>query len=680
MTGNALAAATSPYLLQHADNPVDWRMWTPETLARAAAEQKPILLSIGYAACHWCHVMAHESFEDAETAALMNAHYVSIKVDREERPDIDHIYMAALQAMGEQGGWPLTMVLTPEGAPIYGGTYFPPEPRWGRPSFRQVLRGVADAWAKDRARLEQSGESLMRRIVAQAAPAPAGPLTPGDLDAVAERFIGMVDWTDGGLKGAPKFPNPPIFRFLWGEYARTGRHEAGAAVALMLARMGQGGIYDHLGGGFSRYSTDAEWLVPHFEKMLYDNALLLDLLALAYAAEPDFLLHARAAETVEWLLRDMPASEDPAPSGAVAFAASEDADSEGEEGKFYVWTRQELIDALGNDFSTFEAHYPCPAQGNWEGKIILTRATHPEDAATERKLAELRARLRVVRDRRVRPGRDDKILADWNGLAIAALVRASAVFGRTDWLETAVSAFRAVMALLGRADGRVDHAYRRGRISAAGLLDDQAAMLRAALALYQATGEAAYLARAEALAAATEQKFGDGAGGFFLTADDSGDLPCGMRPRGGFDGPTPAGAGLMAEGYACLYHLTGGADYRSRAEALIAAHAGERRALAAYPTLLAAAALLDAATSVVIVGDRGDARFASLHRAALAGFDPTVVVLPVGDASGLPVSHPAHGKASGTPAAFVCGGNVCSLPVHTADALRAQVSSRRDAM
>ncbi|MDX5932908.1 thioredoxin domain-containing protein [Acidiphilium acidophilum] len=670
MTSNTLATATSPYLLQHADNPVHWHIWRPETLEMARLADKPILLSIGYAACHWCHVMAHESFEDAETAALMNARYVSIKIDREERPDLDSIYMSTLQAMGEQGGWPLTMILTPDGAPIFGGTYFPPEPRWGRPSFRQVLTGVAEAWANEREKLLVSGATLMRRVMAHSEPGAPGQLVPGDLDTVAERFIGMVDWDDGGLRGAPKFPNPPIFRFLWGEYARTGRHEAGAAVALMLARMAQGGIYDHLGGGFARYSTDAAWLVPHFEKMLYDNAQILELLAFAHAAEPDLLLEARAAETVGWLVRDMRAKHDPAPDGNMAFAASEDADSEGVEGKFYVWTRDEIMAVLGDDFGRFEAHYPCPAAGNWEERIILTRATHPEREDEERDLAALRARLFEVRAQRVRPGWDDKILADWNGLTIAALVRASAVFERPDWLDLAIAAFEAVTALLGRPDGRFDHAYRRGAVSAAGLLDDQAAMLRAMIALYEATGIQTYLDRSERLAASTAVHFGDGTGGLYAAADDARDLPGGMRPRAAMDNAVPAAAGLMAEIYARLYHLTGTPKYRDAAQRLINAHAGERRNLPAYPTFLGAAALLDGATSVVITGDPLDPRFAALHRAALGGFDPAVVVLPVGMSAALPEAHPAYGKGGDAPAAFVCRDNVCGLPVSEPAALR----------
>ena len=667
MARNALADATSPYLLQHAHNPVDWLPWSVEALARARDERKLVLLSIGYAACHWCHVMAHESFENPAIAALMNEHFINIKVDREERPDIDHIYMQALQAMGEQGGWPLTMFLTPDGEPVFGGTYFPPEPRWGRPGFPQILEGLAEGWAQDRERIAQSGAALLRRVMARGEPPVGGALRRADLIAVADRFVAMVDWENGGLKGAPKFPNPPIFRFLWSDYIGSARPEAGAAVGLMLARMAQGGIWDHLGGGFARYATDAEWLVPHFEKMLYDNALLLELLALVQAHEPDLLFAARADELVEWLLRDMRAQRDAAADGSVAFAASEDADSEGEEGRFYVWTRDEIKSVLGEDLLSFEGHYPCPEGGNWEHKIILTRATHPEDAAVEAELAGLRGRLLVARDRRVRPGRDDKILADWNGLAIAALVRASAVFGRAEWLAAAWSAYRAVQAALGGADGRFGHAFRRGVVSAVGLLDDQAAMLRAMLALYQASGDEGLMAAVRRGLAVTEARFGDQRGGFYLVADDAEDLPGGLRPHGGFDGVTPGGAGLMAEVYATLFLLTGEDVFRARAEQVIATMTGETRMLSAYPTMLVAARMIEAGGCVVIVGDPAREDFGALHQAALRGFDPALVVLPVGDAIGLTVGHPAFGKAAsadGQAAAYVCRAQVCAPPVY----------------
>ncbi len=671
MAGNRLAQSTSPYLLQHAENPVHWQLWDPEALGQAEAEDKPILLSVGYAACHWCHVMAHESFEDEATAALMNQHFVNIKVDREERPDLDHIYMNALHAMGEQGGWPMTMFLTPSGEPIWGGTYFPPSPRWGRPSFSQVLTAIAEAWKNDRQRLAEGSATLLRRVAAQEAARPGAAITPADLDAAAARFLGQIDWQLGGLQGAPKFPNPPVFRFLWQEHCRINAPRARDAVRLLLDRMSQGGIYDHLGGGFSRYSTDAEWLAPHFEKMLYDNALLLELLAFAHADTPTPLYAARAHETIGWMRRDMMADDDADSEGRIAFAAAEDADSEGEEGKFYVWSRREIDHALGDDAAFFTQHYDCPAGGNWEGKIILRRLTPLGDQPTETRLAACRARLFEIRAKRIRPGRDDKILADWNGLAIAALARAAAVFDQPSWLALARSVYAAMTGLLAAPDGRFNHACRHGTISAKGMLDDQAAMLRAALALFEATGDANYLDAARRVLAAIEAHFGDGEGGFYLTADDATDLPrSASRPRSGYDGPTPSGAALMAEAYARLYHLTGESALRAKAEAAITRLTGNRAILSTLPTLLAAAALLDQATSIVIFGDPADPRFAALHRAACAAPDPLAVVLPAAVPDTLPSNHPAFGKAVSQPTAFVCRNSACSLPVTDADALR----------
>ena len=391
---NLLGSERSPYLLQHADNPVHWRPWGKAALAEARQMDRPILLSIGYAACHWCHVMAHESFEDDGTAALMNKLFVSIKVDREERPDIDHICMSALHALGERGGWPLTMFLTPDGEPFWGGTYFPPEARWGRPSFRQVLQGVATAWASGDQAVLRNCEALGQALVRMSEPTPGEAITPAMLEAVADALLASTDRERGGLGSAPKFPNPPVFRFLWQEYARTGRDDAAAAVRLLVRAMSQGGIYDHLGGGYARYSTDAEWLVPHFEKMLYDNAQILELLALVAAEAPDPLLAERAEETVGWLLRDMTAERDG--EGRAAFAASEDADSEGEEGRFYVWSADEIDALLGPSSPAFRAAYDVTAAGNWEGRTILRRVGAQRDAAAEADLAAPRARARAL--------------------------------------------------------------------------------------------------------------------------------------------------------------------------------------------------------------------------------------------------------------------------------------------
>jgi uncharacterized protein YyaL (SSP411 family) len=659
--GNLLRGETSPYLLQHADNPVHWRPWGAAALAAAQAEDKPILLSIGYAACHWCHVMAHESFEDADTAAVLNARFVAIKVDREERPDIDHLYMSALHAMGEQGGWPLTMFLAPDGSPFWGGTYFPPEPRWGKPSFRQVLEGVAAAWTARDAAVIQNTEALRRALVrASAVPEPGEMPTPATLDAAAAALLRLTDPVQGGLRGAPKFPNAPIFRFLWQESFRTGqppgRPEGRAALHLMLTRMSQGGIYDHLGGGFARYATDAVWLVPHFEKMLYDNAQLLELLAFAYADRPDPLYAVRAAETVGWMIRDMNAGG--------AFAASEDADSEGEEGRFYVWTETEIDALLGADSPAFKSAYDVTAGGNWEGHNILHRVTPPGDAAAEAALARARDVLFAARAHRVRPGRDDKVLADWNGLAIAALARAGAVFARPDWIARADAACDAVRRDLGTADGRVAHAWRAGRIGAAGLLDDQAAMARACLALFEVTGAVARRDQAIGFATAALDWFGDGAGGVFASAADATDVPL-ARPRTAADHASPAGAGLLAEVCARLFHLTGEAVWRARAEALARAFLAVPDQAAAMPTLLAAVGLLETATTVVVAGPPEHPLTAALLAAALASPDPAMVVLRAPAQDALPPGHPAAGKGAGAAgaAAYVCRGGVCGLPV-----------------
>ncbi len=509
---NLLRHARSPYLLQHAGNPVHWRQWGDAALAEARARGVPILLSVGYAACHWCHVMAHESFEDADTAALMNRHFVNIKVDREERPDIDHIYMSALHALGEQGGWPLTMFLTPDAAPFWGGTYFPPEPRWGRPSFRQALEGVARAFAAGDGAVAQNVAALRAALRGLSAARPGPMPGPQTLDGVAASLLAGVDPVHGGLRGAPRFPNAPLFRFLWQQHARTGDPACAEAVHGLLRGLSMGGIHDHLGGGFSRYSTDAEWLVPHFEKMLYDNAQILDLLALAHAASPDPippdpLYAARAAELVEWLAREMTTAPDGA--GRSAFAAAQDADSEGEEGRFYVWTEAEIDALLGADSAPFKSAYDVRPEGNWEGRTVLRRLAPIGAPEQERRLAASRRVLFEARARRIPPARDGKVLADWNGLMIAALVRAAAVFDRPDWRGLAEGALDFVRAALGTPDGRVAHAWADGVVTAPGLLEDQAAVGLAALALYEASGEPARLAQAATLAEAAVAHFAD---------------------------------------------------------------------------------------------------------------------------------------------------------------------------
>jgi uncharacterized protein YyaL (SSP411 family) len=682
---NLLGDETSPYLLQHAANPVHWRPWGQAALATAQAADKPILLSIGYAACHWCHVMAHESFEDPATAALMNALYVCIKVDREERPDIDHLYMSALHALGEHGGWPLTMFLTPTGEPFWGGTYFPPEPRWGRPSFRQVLQGVADAYRTQHASIRANADALSCALTALSAAQPGEDLTPDLLDRTAEALLRATDQEQGGLRGAPKFPNPPIFRFLWQDSFRTHTTAGRAALHLMLERMSQGGIYDHLGGGYARYSVDAVWLVPHFEKMLYDNAQLLDLLALAHADTPSPLLAARAAETVGWLVRDMTAES---LAGRAAFAASEDADSEGEEGRFYVWTETEIDALLGPGAALFKQAYDVTQGGNWEGHTILRRVTPPGPPDEEADLARARDTLLAARSHRVRPARDDKVLADWNGLAIAALCRAAAVFGQPAWRDLAKTALDFVLAQMTSAPtpdapGRLHHAWRAGRLTAPGMLEDHAALGRAALALYESGGDPAHLGQAEQLVAAADIWFGDSGTSYFTTASDATDVPFGPagRPRTVSDGATPSGNGMMAEVLARLHHLTGDPAHRDRARAVLAGFSGLGDRLAGAPTLLAGADLLEEGALVVVTGKPDDPQAAALHRVALAAPDPAICVLRVASTDTLPQAHPAFAKATqdGGPAAWLCRAGTCERPLTDPDKLRARLRRRLSA-
>ncbi len=659
---NSLSASTSPYLLQHAANPVDWRLWGREAFEEARARDAPVMLSIGYAACHWCHVMAHESFEDAEVAAQMNRDFVCVKVDREERPDVDQHYMSALHAMGEQGGWPLTMFLTPEGAPFYGGTYWPPAPRWGRPSFAQVLASVINAWRTKRAGVLQNGAAITAHLSELAAPRSPVALTAEHLNAAGEALLSILDPVNGGIGRAPKFPNAPIFRFFWSEYFRRRDPRFRGAVRGLLDALCAGGIYDHVGGGFARYSVDGEWNVPHFEKMLYDNAQILELLALAQAETPSPVYENRAHDTFAWLQREMRAEG--------AFAASLDADQDGEEGLFYVWTAEEIEAALGRESSLFRTAYDVRAGGNWEGRNVL-RMRKPVDPALEDTLAPARAKLFGARENRPRPGLDDKILVDWNGLMIAALARAAAVFEAPEMLEAAREAFDFIDLRLRDPQGRLVHAWRAGRVGAAGLLDDSASFARAALALFEATGEPRYLALAERETRAALRRFGAPDGGLYLTAEDSEDAPS-VRARIAEDGATPSGVGLMAEVLARLYHLTDAAEWREAAERLIAAFAGaDPRALTQSPLLLAAWDFLARGGCVLVEGAQAEPLGAALASAARRAPDPALAVLPLDRAlwpQGAPGGRPAPAE---TPAAMVCRGQVCGLPERDPDALAA---------
>jgi hypothetical protein len=672
---NRLAGESSPYLLQHRHNPVDWWPWGPEALAEARRTGKPILLSVGYAACHWCHVMAHESFEDPETAAVMNELFVNIKVDREERPDIDQIYMSALHMLGEQGGWPLTMFLTPDGEPVWGGTYFPKERRYGRPAFVDVLREVARLFREEPYRIEHNRRVLMERLSEAARPS-GRTVTMADLDDIARRIGDIIDPVHGGLRGAPKFPQASLLELLWRAGLRTGEARFFALVELTLDHICQGGIYDHLGGGFARYSVDERWLVPHFEKMLYDNAQLLELLALAYARTKKPLYRERARETVAWLAREMTT-----PSGA--FAASLDADSEGEEGKFYLWTLAEIEEALGvEDARFFAAHYDVTAEGNFEGRSILnhlkgiTRGTPPADE--EARLAALRGKLLAVRERRVRPGLDDKVLADWNGLMIAALANAATVFGEPAWVGQAERAFRFIAATMTRED-RLGHSWREGRLVFPGLASDHACMIRAALALHEVSGNRFYLERALAWQDALTRHYANPTtGGYFLAADDAQDLV--VRPASLIDDAIPNPTAVSAQNLVRLAVLAGDDGWRRAVDRLFDAVLP-----IAAGNLVAHAALLNAldfrlrAAEIVITG-RGVHADALTDAALKVPFIQRIVARAF-SSDDLPARHPAQAKLAAAPegAAFVCIGERCSLPVTDPAALERETANMRQA-
>jgi uncharacterized protein YyaL (SSP411 family) len=655
---NRLAKATSPYLLQHKDNPVDWREWGAEAFAEAKATGRPVLLSVGYAACHWCHVMAHESFEDEGVAAVMNELFVNIKVDREERPDVDHIYMSALHLLGEQGGWPLTMFLTPGGEPFWGGTYFPKEPKFGRPGFVNVLREVSRVFHGEPERIAHNRRLLIERLEAGRGEVAGRDLGLADLDAVGERLVGAFDPAHGGLSGAPKFPNPMMVEFLARYARRTGSAEARDRVLVTLERMGLGGIHDHLGGGFARYSVDERWLAPHFEKMLYDNAQLLELYAV-FAAETGSALFRFAAEgIVAWLIREMVTPEG-------AFASSLDADSEGVEGKFYVWSLDEIRAVLGPDADLFARVYDVSEHGNWEETNILNRLRSgwSGDPGLEARLAGMRETLLRHRAGRIRPGLDDKVLADWNGLMIAALVRAALALERPEWIGLARRAFAFVGAQMSRGD-RLGHSWRAGQLIFPGFALDHAAMMRAALALHEATGEASYLDRAHAWREVLMHDFLiTDTGVLAMTAVNADALV--VRPQPSHDDAVPNANGVFAENLVRLAALTGaGEDRRLAEDALSTLSRVAGPAPLGHTTILNALDLHLRGLTVVVANDTaGDLTGAARRLPYLERS-----VSRIADGGALAPDHPAKSAAfTGAGAqALVCAGMRCSLPVTTA--------------
>ena len=666
---NNLDRETSPYLGQHRGNPVHWQPWRSEVLAHARHSGKPILLSVGYAACHWCHVMAHESFEDEAIAAVMNALFVNIKVDREERPDIDTIYQGALQLLGQQGGWPLTMFLTPDGEPFWGGTYFPSTPRFGRPGFADVLKAVEGTFRRGQDKVEHNRRALAQAMARLADGAGAGTMPADIAETTASALLQAADMRHGGLGQAPKFPHVPDLELLWRAWRQGGDDRFGQAVLRAADAMAEGGIYDHLGGGWARYSVDERWLVPHFEKMLYDNAQLIEFYTRLHLATGKCLYRQRVTETVAWLEREMTAT-------GGAFCSSLDADSDdgsghSEEGAFYVWSEGEIDAALGDEAAFFKRHYDVTAGGNWEGKTILNRlaAGTPDDEA-EARLATCRRRLAALRETRARPGLDDKVLADWNGLAIRALARAGAALGQLSWIAMARRAFDRIVATMSEGD-RLCHSARGNRRLALAMLDDYSHMADAALALHEATGDDGLIGRARAWVACADAHYWDDArGGYFFTADDAEALI--LRSRTALDHATPSGNGTMLGVLARLWHLTGEDALRQRGEALAAAFAGDARASpAGHAVLIANLDLLNHGLQVTIVGQRGEQAVELLLAEVRKAGRQDVAVLVTGDGRAPAAGHPAAGKGrvDGQAAAYLCRGQTCSPPVTEAAAL-----------
>jgi len=675
---NRLHLESSPYLRQHAHNPVDWHTWGPEALEAARDGDRPILLSIGYSSCHWCHVMEHESFEDPAVADLMNQHFVNIKVDREERPDIDQVYMKAVQAMTGSGGWPMTVFLTPEGVPFYGGTYFPPEPRHGMPSFPQVLRAAADAYRTRKDQVTESGARLLEAL------ARVGERSPSDvsgetlLETAWRTLSQQYDATHGGFGRAPKFPQPVTLELLLRHHLRTGDVTPLEMVVRTLRGMAAGGMRDHLGGGFHRYSVDARWLVPHFEKMLYDNALLARVYLQAHLVTGARDLRAVAEDTLDYLASDMM-------PGSGGFSCARDADSEGEEGLFYVWTPEQIEALLApDDAALFMRLYDVSPGGNFEGRSIL-HLPHPPAAvagalgldveSVERRMADARGRLLEVRSRRPAPFRDDKVLVSWNAMAVRAFAEAGAALGREDYVGIASEVADFLWSAL-RPGGRLLHTYMDGVAKIDAFLDDHAALGNAMLSLHGATLEKRWLDAARWLCEEILQRFWDeDAGTVFDTAGDG--EPLVLRPRDAMDNATPSGSSLTAELLTRAGHLFDEARYGVAAERIISYEAeGMARYGAAYGRMLSVVdQRLAAPVEVAIVG-RPDAATRKLVQAAHSRFLRNLTIagrISEATVDGVPLLAD-RGLVDGRPSAYVCRSFACRLPVTTADAVEEELS------
>jgi uncharacterized protein YyaL (SSP411 family) len=662
---NRLAAETSPYLLQHAHNPVDWYPWGPEALERARTLDRPIFLSIGYSACHWCHVMAHESFEDEATAAQLNADFVPIKVDREVRPDLDDVYMTAVQAMTGGGGWPMSVFLTPDLEPFFGGTYFPPDDRHGLPGFRRVLSAISDAYANRRDEVAAQGRQLASHLRQQLAVQP-GTTDPElrQLDQAASRLAGSFDAVHGGFGGAPKFPAPMTLEFMLRTWRRTGDPATLQMVTVTLDRMAAGGIHDQLAGGFARYSTDAQWLVPHFEKMLYDNAQLAHAYLEAFRATGTQRYADVARSTIDFMLRELATDEG-------GFASALDADTDGEEGRFYTWSYDEFITSLAAagiddaDVRLLADYWGVTAEGNWEGRSIL----HEAGAGPEADLV-LRARvaLLAIRERRTRPGRDDKQLAAWNGMALRALATAALVLGEASYDEATRAVLRFVRTSLLRDGDRLWRTARAGRSHTAGFAEDYANVADGLLAAYAALGEAQDLQLAVRLVDRLLADFWDEASGTLFDTAEEHDRAV-ARPQSLLDNATPSANAVAADVLLRLALLTGEADYERRARSILRAVAPaiERQPSAFGRMLSAVDRALSPLLDAVIAGQPAEPAAVELRRAVARPYAPDLVIAPLAPGAPTAAWPLFEGKAARQAAAtaYVCRGYTCDAP--TAD-------------
>jgi uncharacterized protein YyaL (SSP411 family) len=670
VTENRLARETSPYLLQHAHNPVDWYPWGEEAFARARAEDKPIILSVGYSACHWCHVMERESFENPEIAAIMNRHFVSVKVDREERPDVDQIYMQAVQSMTGHGGWPLTCFLTPEGEPFYGGTYYPPVERHGLPAFPRLLQALAEAWATRRGELMTSAQKIGEALgQSERLRASTELLTDEILFSAFQALSAQFDETEGGLGGAPKFPQPMIWEFLMRFWRRAKNPRARQMVHTTLTMMARGGMYDQVGGGFHRYSVDPHWLVPHFEKMLYDNAQLASLYLHGWLAFGDPECRRVSEETLDYLLREM---ADP----AGGFYSATDADSEGHEGKFFVWSPEELREVLGKDDAEYAARYWGVDRGpNFEGKSILYVAGEPDPE----RIAPIRTKLYAARERRVHPGRDDKVLAAWNGLACRAFAEAGRALGRADYVAAAVKNAEFVLTAL-RSSGRLLRTWKAGAAKLKSYLEDYAMVAAALVELYEATFDRRWLDEGRGLAEEMLRLFWDEKlEGFYDTGSDHERLI--VRPRNLFDNAVPCGSSVAIETLFRLAVLTGESRYESAALKALRPMADlMTRYASGFGRFLCALDFhLGPVVEIALIAPPGGSGLAPLAVEAFGRYLPNRVVagMVAGDpksAEGIPLLQNRE-AVGGKATAYVCRNYACELPVTDRAALAHQLDA-----